>query len=770
MPFRLASFSPRVIGSRLLIAMLLALVVGLSAATGYFRPAENTLSLAAFDFAERPASGQIHVVEMDAASVEAIRQWPWSRAHYARVVDRLDAAGVRSIGFDVDFSSRSTAQDDLLFEKAIERATATIVLPTFAQSSSYRSGRKLDALPIASLRKHAQLASVSIAPDPDGLIRRMPLGTVTSGVPRPSLSAYFSESGGSADAHFPIDYAIDINTIPRHSFIDIERADFDPEDLRGKDVLIGATAIEMGDRYAIPRYGVTPGVLIQALAAETLLRDTPTYGSWILPLALAIVMATIILGAHSHRVAALAMLGSAAILLGGWYHSYQAWSIWFEVVPALALVLIATGSNMLWIAHHSMLRAQKTDRETGLPNALALQEALSGHEAGHVVAAAIEEVEVLKAVLGAENFALLIARLEERLRASTLHEPIYRTDERVLSWVTELPLCEIEEMLAGLRAIMRAPVEVAGRRVDVTLAFGMASILEDRAIENAAHAASEAHRTGNAWHCYQSDSGQVLEQQVSLMGELDEALANGDLRVFYQPKLHLKTSEVTCAEALVRWKHPVKGMLPPDSFIPLAEETGRVEDLTLFVIRQTITDMREWYSRGLVLGAAVNISARLLSSPSFLTRAEDLLDELGVPDDRLTFEVTESAELDDPDASIAALGRFKARGISISMDDYGTGQSTLSYLKKLPLSELKIDRSFVQYAHIERSDAMLVRSTVQLAHELGLQVVAEGIEDAECLEFLRSINCDYAQGYFIGRPMPASQFADFAQEPARRVA
>jgi EAL domain-containing protein (putative c-di-GMP-specific phosphodiesterase class I) len=254
------------------------------------------------------------------------------------------------------------------------------------------------------------------------------------------------------------------------------------------------------------------------------------------------------------------------------------------------------------------------------------------------------------------------------------------------------------------------------------------------------------------------------------MGEMDSAMRDGHIKVHYQPKLDLKTNQVTCAEALVRWEHPTRGMLPPDSFIPLAEESGRIEDLTLHVIRQTIEDMRAWCAQGLVLGAAVNISARLLSAPSFVERAEALLANLGVPPSRLTFEVTESAELDDPDASIAALNRFRDRGIKISMDDYGTGQSTLSYLKTLPISELKIDRCFVQHAHLDRGDAMLVRSTIQLAHELGLKVVCEGIEDAECLEFLRGIECDYAQGYFVGKPMTAEALASLPLEPTRQAA
>ena len=159
---------------------------------------------------------------------------------------------------------------------------------------------------------------------------------------------------------------------------------------------------------------------------------------------------------------------------------------------------------------------------------------------------------------------------------------------------------------------------------------------------------------------------------------------------------------------------------------------------------------------------AVNISAALLTAESFESRALALVAKGGLAAGRVTFEVTESAQFEDVGLAIAALERFRAAGIRISMDDYGTGQSALNYLKLLPLSELKIDRMFVAQAHVDKGDAMLVRSTVQLAHELGLKVVAEGIEESACLEFLSGIGCDYAQGYFVGRPLAAADLAALA--------
>ncbi len=770
MTSRLKFLSLNKLGPKLgLVAAIVLFVVGIAAA-GTLRFADDVLQTAKFSLVDSPASGQIHLVEMDAASVAAIKEWPWSREHYAKVVQQLDAAGVRSIGFDVDFSSRSNLGGDAAFAQALAEADAPVILPTFAQSASFQSGRKLDALPIEPLREHAKLGSVSVAPDKDGFIRRMPLGTITDGIPRPSLAAFFAQESGAAHASFPINYSIDAATIPRHSFIAIERGEFDATALRGKDVLIGATAIEMGDRYPVPRYGVIPGVVVQALGAETLYRGVPTYGSWPLPLTIAAVLALAILFAPGFRwTLAFASL-SVVTLTGFWLYAQSAWLVVFEIMPAFVAIGMAGIVRALLLLRARFSERLRTDVETGLPNAIAMRQDLQDQPRGFVVAGMFDGFDALKAVVGPDEFGLLLRRVVERLEVTGCEKPVYRTDDRVLSWRSGLDLYELEEQIAGLRAIMRSPVEVNGRRVDVALTFGVAQSQSPKAIAKAAHAASKALRKGEKWRLHEENQAERLEQEVSLMGDMDNAMREGHITVYYQPKLDLRSNTITCAEALVRWEHPTRGMLPPDSFIPLAEESGRIEDLTLHVIRTTIEDLRAWCAQDLVLGAAVNISARLLSTPSFVERTEALLSNLGVPASRLTFEVTESAELEDPEASIAALNRFRDRGIKISMDDYGTGQSTLSYLKTLPISELKIDRCFVQHAHKDRGDAMLVRSTIQLAHELGLKVVCEGIEDAECLEFLRGIECDYAQGYFVGKPMTVEALTDLVAEPARKAA
>jgi EAL domain-containing protein (putative c-di-GMP-specific phosphodiesterase class I) len=289
-------------------------------------------------------------------------------------------------------------------------------------------------------------------------------------------------------------------------------------------------------------------------------------------------------------------------------------------------------------------------------------------------------------------------------------------------------------------------------------------------LDAASRAASHAADEGRLWHAHEDAEAAIIEQRVSLMGELEEAIDERQVKLVYQPKLKLSTNRIESVEALMRWEHPTRGFMRPDLFIPLAEETGRIDRLTLFAIESAIGQLREWCEQDLVISVAVNISANLIASERFVSAAEYLLGEMRVPHERLIFEITESAAMSDPELAAANLERFCKLGVLISIDDYGTGQSTLSYLQKVPLKELKIDRAFVQHAHENRSDGLMVRSTIELAHSLGLRVVCEGIEDEACLDFLRENGCDYAQGYFISRPVDAGALTPMLTKQKRKEA
>jgi EAL domain-containing protein (putative c-di-GMP-specific phosphodiesterase class I) len=223
----------------------------------------------------------------------------------------------------------------------------------------------------------------------------------------------------------------------------------------------------------------------------------------------------------------------------------------------------------------------------------------------------------------------------------------------------------------------------------------------------------------------------------------------------------LRTGRVIGAEALIRWLHPERGMVPPMRFIPFAEQTGFIRVLSMWVLEAVADAAQALTARGHTLKIAVNLSTRDLMDQELPAKIESLLARHAIDPAGLVLEITESAIMDDPQRALGTLDRLHQMGLKLSIDDFGTGYSSLAYLKRLPVDELKIDRSFVMNMESDVQDAKIVRSTIDLAHNLGLTVVAEGIESVKALRILASLACDEAQGYFIARPMPVDEFADW---------
>lgn len=716
------------------------------------------------------ASGQVQIVEIDSRSLRAISHWPWERRYHARLIDRLHSAGAGAIGFDVDFSSRSTPADDTALALALDRAGGGVILATLRQQGGAGRSETVENVPLAAFRDHAFLAGVNVAADSDGQVRTMMSGLVTDGSPRPSLSAMLAEREGEIGRAFRIDTSIRPESIPRHSFVDVIEGRVPAAALAGKRILVGATAVEIGDRYAVPRHGVIPGVVVQAMAAETLLAGPfPRTADGIIELALAmmLVAATMRRGSRVRRsgifVAGMTFILALPLACEQWF------ALSFELAPAMfALGAAALAAGALHVADRYWQRAL-TDRTTGLPNRAALESDASGTP---VVVARIDRFAAIAAGLGPVATANLILRVADRLGFGG-ERIIYRIDEADLAWIeAEEGATDLADRLEGLVALMRAPVD-CGRLVDATLAFGVAERAETGArqqIANAALAAVRAARDTTRWARFVADESEETDWHLSLLGELDEAMAAGQVWNAYQPKLDIRSGRVIGAEALVRWDHPERGRIPPDAFIPLVEAHGRVDALTTHVFAAALTDAAAWRAAGHDLGVAVNVSALLLLDTTFVDRLREMIEAAPIPACAITIEVTETAAMTEPAQAIAALERWRALGANISIDDYGTGQSSLGYLQKLPATELKIDMSFVKTLTSDPRNAIMVRSTVAMAHELGLKVVAEGIEDAECLALLSDMDCDTAQGWHIGKPMSADDYLAFVAEAPRAAA
>ncbi len=258
---------------------------------------------------------------------------------------------------------------------------------------------------------------------------------------------------------------------------------------------------------------------------------------------------------------------------------------------------------------------------------------------------------------------------------------------------------------------------------------------------------------------FRSELDRRTPARLSMLGDLRRSLDDGELSVAYQPKLDLATGLVTGAEALARWNHHARGAVPPTDFVRVAEDTGLIKQLTDTVLAQGIVELRHLQDLGHHLTLSVNLSTHDLLDANLATRVAGYLSQHGVDPGSLTLEITESSLLLEAPRSRSTIQELHELGVHLSIDDFGTGYSSLSYLRQLPVSELKVDQSFIANMLIDQQDEVIVRSTIDLGHNLGLEVVAEGVESEQVLQQLRDIGCDVAQGYAVSRPLDAKRFA-----------
>ena len=314
--------------------------------------------------------------------------------------------------------------------------------------------------------------------------------------------------------------------------------------------------------------------------------------------------------------------------------------------------------------------------------------------------------------------------------------------------------------------VMAEPFALDGREVFVTASIGIGISPSDGAdvetlVRNADIAMYRAkERGGNTFQLYTEAFNTLTMERMTLEHGLRMACERGEFVVYYQPRVDIKTDTTLGAEALVRWKHPEIGLVFPDDFIPLAEETGLIVPISEFVLRAACAQNVEWQKAGTPpIDIAVNISARQFQHSDLAEVVERILDETGMDARYLDLELTETTLMRNPDNAVTVLNKLRSTGVRISIDDFGTGYSSLSYLKKFPINTVKIDRSFIRNIVSDPDDAAIAGAMVAMAHGLKLKVVAEGVETLEQLQFLKSLNCDEMQGYFVSRPVPAEEFA-----------
>lgn len=420
-----------------------------------------------------------------------------------------------------------------------------------------------------------------------------------------------------------------------------------------------------------------------------------------------------------------------------------------------------------------ILRSALSDADTGLPNRRALEDFVLARAKespdGRLIAASfgVNQFARIRGVLGYALALEALVRLGERLQAL---EPRWRigctASDTLTAVITDCDLDAAAARVEGARRVLEAAVPAGGHLIDVRVTTGVsfgdpANLIRD------ADLALDAARVRGASHARFDETARAkAADSLGLMPELRRAIAGEGLTLAHQPKWDVRAGKVGGVESLIRWTHPERGPIRPDAFINLAEDTGDIRALTEWVVTQAVAEQADLAERGSPLAFSLNLSGRLVSDPHHTRWLLDALSKAKAP---ICMEITETAVIGDPEAALATFAALKEAGVAVSIDDYGSGLSSLTYLKQIAADELKLDRSLIVDVAKSARDALLIRSTVDLAHGLGMKVVAEGVEDAVTMALLASLGCDEIQGWHVARPMPLAALVEFLgrlDEPA----
>jgi diguanylate cyclase (GGDEF)-like protein len=368
--------------------------------------------------------------------------------------------------------------------------------------------------------------------------------------------------------------------------------------------------------------------------------------------------------------------------------------------------------------------------------------------------------------VGDEVIKALAKRLQSLCQVTSFKLLVHLGADEFILLVEHL---DVDDAIAQLHVKLEPTFDYQGISLQLQVCIGVALCPDHSAdakliLQMADTALHHTKENGKLVQTYHPDLDVNTVERLSLINDLKQAIPAGQLTLHFQPKLCLKTNTITHVEALVRWQHPSLGMIPPDDFIHIAEQTGQIKALTRWVFITALAQFNTWRTLGIQLNIAINIAAKNLKEADFHQFICQSLISANVPAEKVTLEVTESSVVEDPESAIKLLSEFKSHGMKLSIDDYGTGYSSLAQLKRLPVHELKIDKSFIQRLEHDEDDQIIVRSTIELAHNMGLYVVAEGIEDEFALNWLIDHGCELAQGYYISKPKPAIELTPWLLE------
>ena len=725
-------------------AIAIGFLFGLIGAGEYV---EDRLRVVRNHINERPASGDIVLVAIDEKSVHEIGRWPWPRGRTADLVTAIEAARPKMQIYDIMFPDKSEAPADRQLADAIARSNDVVL--AYLPRTGAQDGQIEDIRPLPLIRGKARIGTIGVQYNYANEAWFLPLGFGNGADHAPSFASVLAGQTTTSDDRFRVDYSVKPDSIPTVSAADLLNGRVSPRILAGKTVVVGTTSERLGDQYMLPGWGKMSGVYIHIIGAETLKAGRQNDLGWIAAFLLAAIAAAAALFRSTRGVRGPMILGGAAIALLAGSILLERQLLFVDITPGLFVILwVATGLIIVQVKKRGLINIV-----SGLPNLNALRHARQERDRPLVAARIINYPQIVS-TLTIDKERLLVQQIVARLQVGSEVSTVYQGDEGIFVW-TVPPGTAIGHHVEALHALFRSPARIEGRALDIAISFGV-EIGSGRSVANrlgsALVAADEAFTEGLRWKYHDPERQKDAEWRLSLLSQLDDAIDHGQVWVAYQPQIDLATGRIRGAEALARWTHPKKGPISPHEFVGAAEQNDRIAKLTFFVLDRAIAAAAKANRDHGAFDMAVNLSARMLSEKSLPSRVQALLDRHHLDPARLTLELTETATLASNGSDVEPLLRLRDLGVRISIDDYGTGLSTLEYLKKIPASEIKIDQSFIKSMRDHRSDLVMVQSTIALAHSLGRTVVAEGVETRETFDMLVAMKCDIAQGFLIGRP------------------
>lgn len=701
---------------------------------------------------------------------------PGRRLALAETLDRLRESGVERVYLDMDFDAPSTPAEDARLNAALRAYEGDAILVQSVSSGINGELRMAQTVPeiasgVPTIASHRWRNFLGYTWD-------MAYSVDLGGQRYPTLAASLAGIERQ-NGEFRINYGFDLSSIPSYRFEDLAQSTGPlgsrremPRNLAGKIVVIGSFNRSDAVDPNIPGQIEVPASMVDIYAAETL-KAGLTQQTESQMVALAILVLLYLVSQINRDGLRRAGYATLAISLPAALFVTAQMGLMISIVGALLLLGLygLLRARAKWRSNYRLV-----DPDTGLPTFAALEsDKTVSDSVPAIIVARIHRFDEVRKTLPSELHAEYVLRIVGRLKAAKKDAVIYLGQGHSIAWTfPEKEPALIRDHLEGLRALFSSPLLVGENQVDVGITFGVDITPSPNVSRRLAAALDAAERTTETYEpiaIAELASDEDLIWNISLQARIDTALSNGEIYTIYQPKVLVRTGELIGVEALVRWRDPVKGLIPPDHFIRQCENAGRMSHLTRHVLAEACLAGNAFAANGLPLAVAVNISATLVHERDIVRMVREVLAETRFDPQLLTLEITETYRISNHDRAAEVLGELASLGPKISMDDFGVGAASLEALQRLPFQEIKIDRLFTSSIKDDPKALAIVRSVLSLGKDLRIIVVAEGVEDEATLTILRDSGCIVAQGFAISRPISFEEILKFQSlDPQTRKA